>query len=35
LEQIQLYNTLLFIGSICMFIASIFVSVKIYEKREF
>ncbi|WP_242297103.1 ABC-2 transporter permease [Bacillus cereus group sp. BfR-BA-01382] len=35
LEQIQLYNTLLFFGSICMFIASIFVSVKIYEKREF
>jgi len=35
LEQIQLYNSLLFIGSICMFIASIFVSVKIYEKREF
>ncbi|MDA1760068.1 ABC-2 transporter permease [Bacillus thuringiensis] len=35
LEQIQLYNSLLFISSICMFIASIFVSVKIYEKREF
>ncbi|PER18141.1 ABC transporter permease [Bacillus cereus] len=35
LEQIQLYNTLLFIGSICMLIASIFVSVKLYEKREF
>lgn len=35
LEQIQLYNSLLFIGSICMFIASIFVSVKLYEKREF
>ncbi|MEK4839739.1 ABC-2 transporter permease [Bacillus sp. FSL L8-0152] len=35
LEQIQLYNSLLFIGLICMFIASIFVSVKIYEKREF
>ncbi|WP_242314960.1 ABC-2 transporter permease [Bacillus cereus group sp. BfR-BA-01355] len=34
LEQIQLYNTLLFIGSICMFIASIFVSVKIYEKKR-
>lgn len=33
LEQIQLYNTLLFIGSICMLIASIFVSVKLYEKR--
>lgn len=29
LEQIQLYNTLLFIGSICMLIASIFVSVKL------
>ncbi|HDR8152741.1 ABC-2 transporter permease [Bacillus cereus] len=35
LEQIQLYNSLLFISSMCMFIASIFVSVKIYEKREF
>ncbi|HDR4722812.1 ABC-2 transporter permease [Bacillus cereus group sp. Sample62] len=35
LEQIQLYNSLLFIGSICMFIVSIFVSVKLYEKREF
>ena len=35
LEQIQLYNTLLLIGSICMLIASIFVSVKLYEKREF
>ncbi|HDR8064001.1 MULTISPECIES: ABC-2 transporter permease [Bacillus] len=35
LEQIQLYNSLLFIGSICMFIASIFVAVKVYEKREF
>ncbi|EEK87662.1 ABC-2 transporter permease [Bacillus cereus] len=35
LEQIQLYNSLLFISSICMFIISIFVSVKIYEKREF
>ena len=32
-EQIQLYNSLLFISSICMFIISIFVSVKIYEKR--
>ncbi|GMR68518.1 MULTISPECIES: ABC-2 transporter permease [Bacillus] len=35
LEQIQLYNSLLFIGSICMFIASVFVAVKLYEKREF
>ncbi|MGN4405517.1 ABC-2 transporter permease [Bacillus cereus group sp. MYBK59-1] len=35
LEQIQLYNSLLFISSMCMFIASTFVSVKIYEKREF
>ncbi|MGW6189324.1 ABC-2 transporter permease [Bacillus cereus] len=35
LEQIQLYNSLLFIGSIFMFIASAFVSVKVYEKREF
>ncbi|WP_346988323.1 ABC-2 transporter permease, partial [Bacillus sp. SW7] len=35
LEQIQLYNSLLFISSICMFIVSVFVSVKLYEKREF
>lgn len=35
LEQIQLYNSVLFISSICMFIISIFVSVKLYEKREF
>ncbi|MBD8072254.1 ABC-2 transporter permease [Bacillus thuringiensis] len=35
LEQIQLYNSMLFISSICMFIISIFVSVKIYKKREF
>ncbi|WHY31907.1 ABC-2 transporter permease [Bacillus wiedmannii] len=35
LEQIQLYNSVLFISSICMFIASVFVSVKLYEKREF
>ena len=35
LEQIQLYSSLLFIGSICMFITSVFVSVKLYEKREF
>ena len=35
LEQIQLYSSLLFIGSICMFIASVFVSVKLYEKRIF
>ncbi|PFV85725.1 ABC transporter permease [Bacillus sp. AFS059628] len=35
LEQIQLYNSMLFISSICMFIISIFVSVKLYEKREF
>ena len=34
-EQIQLYNSLLFISSICMFIISIFVSVKIYEKENF
>ncbi|PGT73360.1 ABC transporter permease [Bacillus cereus] len=34
LEQIHLYNSLLFISSICMFIASVFVSVKLYEKRE-
>ena len=33
LEQIQLYNSVLFISSICMFIISIFVSVKLYEKR--
>ena len=35
LEQIQLYNSVLFISSICMFIVSVFVSVKLYEKREF
>ncbi|TKH27571.1 ABC-2 transporter permease [Bacillus wiedmannii] len=35
LEQIQLYNSVLFIGAICMFIVSIFISVKLYEKREF
>ncbi|MFA2807014.1 ABC-2 transporter permease [Bacillus mycoides] len=35
LEQIQLYNSVLFVSSICMFIVSIFVSVKLYEKREF
>ncbi|EDX66187.1 ABC-2 transporter permease [Bacillus cereus] len=35
LEQIQLYSSLLSIGSICMFITSVFVSVKLYEKREF
>ena len=35
LEQIQLYNNVLFISSICMFIVSIFVSVKLYEKKEF
>lgn len=33
LEQIQLYNSMLFVSSICMFIISIFVSVKIYKKR--
>ena len=33
-EQIQLYNSLLFISSICMFIISIFVSVK-YMKKNF
>ncbi|MCW1237608.1 ABC-2 transporter permease [Bacillus pretiosus] len=35
LEQIQLYNSVLFVSSICIFIASVFVSVKLYEKREF
>ncbi|MFK4413733.1 ABC-2 transporter permease [Bacillus wiedmannii] len=35
LEQIQLYNSVLFVSSICMFIVSVFVSVKLYEKREF
>ncbi|ASI80856.1 ABC-2 transporter permease [Bacillus pacificus] len=35
LEQIQLHNNVLFISSICMFIVSIFVSVKLYEKKEF
>ncbi|MBE5104216.1 ABC-2 transporter permease [Bacillus thuringiensis] len=35
MEQMQLHNSILFISSICMFIASVFVSVKIYEKREF
>ncbi len=35
LEQIQLYNSMLFVSSICMFIISIFISVKLYEKREF
>ncbi|MED1009045.1 ABC-2 transporter permease [Bacillus mycoides] len=35
LEQIQLYNSVLFVSSICMFIVSIFVSVKLNEKREF
>ncbi len=35
MEQIQLYNSVLFISSICMFIVSIFFSVKLYEKREF
>lgn len=33
LEQIQLYNSLLFISSMCMFIASTFVSVKYMKKR--
>ncbi|PGD98914.1 ABC transporter permease [Bacillus wiedmannii] len=35
LEQIQLYNSVLFVSSICMFIVSVFVSAKLYEKREF
>ena len=35
LEQMQLYNSVLFVSSICMFIVSVFVSVKLYEKREF
>ncbi|SCV22268.1 Uncharacterized protein BCRIVMBC845_04827 [Bacillus cereus] len=35
MEQIQLYNSVLFVSSICIFIASVFVSVKLYEKREF
>ncbi|MBE7146455.1 ABC-2 transporter permease [Bacillus mycoides] len=35
LEQIQLYNSVLFVSSICIFIVSVFVSVKLYEKREF
>ncbi|MEW9908125.1 ABC-2 transporter permease [Bacillus pacificus] len=35
LEQIQLHSNVLFISSICMFIVSIFVSVKLYEKKEF
>ncbi|RAT05124.1 ABC transporter permease [Bacillus cereus] len=35
MKQIQLYNNVLFISSICIFIVSIFVSVKLYEKREF
>ncbi|ABY45235.1 MULTISPECIES: ABC-2 transporter permease [Bacillus] len=35
MEQIQLYNSVLFVSSICMFIVSIYVSVKLYEKREF
>ncbi|WP_242296086.1 MULTISPECIES: ABC-2 transporter permease [unclassified Bacillus cereus group] len=35
LEQIQLYNSVLFVSSMCMFIVSIFVSVKLYEKKEF
>ena len=34
-EQIQLYNSLLFISSICMFIISIFVSVKYMKKENF
>lgn len=33
MEQIQLYNSVLFVSSICMFIVSIYVSVKLYEKR--
>ncbi|WP_141548738.1 MULTISPECIES: ABC-2 transporter permease [Bacillus cereus group] len=35
MEQMQLYKSILFVSSICMFIVSVFVSVKIYEKREF
>ncbi|MBE7119818.1 ABC-2 transporter permease [Bacillus cereus] len=35
LEQIQLYNSVLFVSSICMFIVSAFVSIRVYEKREF
>ncbi|GAB6412782.1 ABC-2 transporter permease [Bacillus luti] len=35
MEQIQLYNSLLFGSSIFTLIASVFVSVKLYEKREF
>jgi ABC-2 type transport system permease protein len=35
LEQIQLYNSVLFVSSICMFIVSAFISIRVYEKREF
>ncbi|WP_142395751.1 MULTISPECIES: ABC-2 transporter permease [Bacillus] len=35
LEQIQLYNSILFVSSICMFTVSVFISVRVYEKREF
>lgn len=35
LEQIQLYNSLLLVSSVCMFIVSVFASIKLYEKREF
>ncbi|WP_141532043.1 ABC-2 transporter permease [Bacillus cereus] len=35
MEQIQLYNSLLFVSSIFMIIVSVFVSVKLYERKEF
>ncbi|MGH0676082.1 ABC-2 transporter permease [Bacillus luti] len=35
MEQIQLYNSLLFGSSIFVLIVSVFVSIKLYEKREF
>ncbi len=35
MEQIQLYNSLLFVSSIFMLIVSVFVSMKLYERKEF
>lgn len=35
MEQMQLYNSILLVSSICMFIVSVFVSVRVYEKKEF
>ncbi|MGE6595692.1 ABC-2 transporter permease [Bacillus proteolyticus] len=35
IEQIQQYNSLLFVSSIFMLIVSVFVSMKLYERKEF